>query len=230
MSMPNRAVLESRARLLALVLLSLLHGIATDGVRVAILLGLSTLLCVLYRKELARGLAAIALGIIVIPCIFAISVLFGASVSLQTAGIELARWVSLVLSTVVLFLSFSLIELMQSLAFFKCPARISLAVGVGLRFLPSLVSDAVLVHRIQRMRRAEGASMRLSRLLPRLESMFLPLVYSTLRRVADITVSIEIQQVIERIAERHFPRWRAREWLVLGFLAVMCIEFVISRQ
>jgi energy-coupling factor transporter transmembrane protein EcfT len=139
------------------------------------------------------------------------------------------RWSSLVIVSVILFLSINALEITTSLVYFHVPLGIAMAVGVGFRFLPVFFEEAKRIRIIQRHR--EGtmlwSALRTSGLVNALSRTISPLIVSVLRRIDMLLLSIAVQQLEERISNYKFLTLKTRDWMTLLAAIIILIASLV---
>ncbi len=222
-------LIDSRVRVLALVLLSIAHGAASSRV-VPVLTLITVVTALLYKNSFMRGVMIIGVGAATLGIFTLVVWVITVNLTLSELLVGYLRWVSLMTLSVVLFLSLDTLEMVAGLVRFRVPVRVAMALGVGLRFLPVLYEEARRVLMIQRHRGVApswGAFRRYG-LLGILSRMSSPLLVSVLRRVDSLNLSIAIQQLEYRIERYQFPPWRFRDWMALATIFVLFIMAVLG--
>jgi energy-coupling factor transporter transmembrane protein EcfT len=227
--MNENEIIDSRVRVLALVLLSIAHGIASSQFIPALFL-LTVIIAWLYKDSFVRGITIIGISAAAIAIFAFVVWIITINVSLAEFLIGYFRWLSLITLSVVLFLSLDTLQLVVDLVRFKLPVKIAIALGVGLRFIPILFEETRRVLMIQRRRGISFSQQGFRRhhfinLLNRISS---PILISVLRRVDSLTLSIGVQQLEYRIKQYQLPNWRIRDWMALLIIAAFFIMAVLS--
>lgn len=218
---------DARVRILALVFLSISYGIAPLQIVPAIVF-MTVILCLLYKNAFHRGAAIIVMSTVILGIFTLIVWIFTANLSLYELCVGYLRWISLISTSVILFLSMNVIDIVSSLVYFKLPVRIALSVGIGLRFLPIFYEESHRVITIQRRRGITFSRKSISQygFLGLLNRLVSPLLVSVLRRVDSISLSIVVQQLENRIANYYFPGLRVQDWIALLLIVIFSITVI----
>lgn len=217
-------MIDPRVRVLILLGLSVAHAAAsTKGIPLLLLVTL--IVCLTNRSSVARGagimiMTAAGLGVFILFVWLA-----GNTVSVPELVSGYLRWVSLAVVSTTLFLSINAFEIITSLVYFRMPLGVAMAVGVGLRFLPTFIEEAQRT-RVVRLHRSGGKSGLGGNLLSPVKvlgGILSPLVVSVLRRVDFLLLSITVQELEGRVRAFSHPPLKARDWMAVVLLVATLV-------
>jgi hypothetical protein len=140
---------------------------------------------------------------------FSVSIylLFGES-SFVTVGLNLGRFVSLVIISILFFYRINILSFVASLKFFLVPTPIAISFGVGFRFIPIISQEIKRIAFVQKQNDLGFSfnSIRENGFLKIVDRFFSPLLLSILRKVESVSVSIAVQQIQERVGKYVFTK------------------------
>lgn len=217
-------MLDARIQLVMLIVLTVFCGIASQKAILGIVLA-TVIVSLLQKDSFARGIKIIVISMLILGLFMFFVWSINPNISLFTILNEYARWSSLIIISVVLFLSMNVMEIVSSLVWFKLPLRLALSVGIALRFLHVIYEESQRVFMIQRSRGITFSyrSIKKYGFLGLLDRLVSPLLVSILRRADSISLSIVVQQIEKRIAEYKFSSLKKQDFIALCLLVVTFI-------
>jgi hypothetical protein len=196
---------DTRIRILNFILLSIAYSISEINY-IPIMFLSSILVSVIFRNDFIKNISIILYTSVAILIIGAIAWFFSSDLLLVNIVLNLLRWISLIIISVIFFSSINLFEFVSSLVFLKIPTKIAIAIGVGFRFLPVIIDESKKVAKIQNQNGISLSfnSIRKLGLLTVLNKILSPLLVSILRRTDSISISVTIQQIEKRTKDFNF--------------------------
>lgn len=220
---------DTRLRIINLLFLSLSFSLMPDD-KLWLVFLLTIFYGVLFWKSFLENLKLILLVTFILS-VFSISVyLITSENSFTKVALNLGRFVSLVIISVLFFFQINILSFVASLKFFKIPTTIAIAFGVGFRFIP-IISDEI--QKIIFVQNQNGLGFSLKSFqkngfLHVFSSFFSPLLLSVLRKTESVSISIIIQQIQERVNNYIFQKPTLADFiLTLISLIFVLISFPI---
>lgn len=219
---------DSRVKLFNFITLSITFSSCTLNFVPFIAL-LTLVISVLYYKEFIENLGIIFLSSAAILTLGLVAWFISPELDFYVLLVNYFRWVSLIIISVIFFVSINLFEFVASMAYFKIPVKIAIAFGVGLRFLPVLVDEAKRVTRIQHQ---NGFTVSFSNIhkfgfVTLLNRLLSPIVISILRKTDSITISVTVQQIETRIRDYNFNKINLSDIFSLLFCSFITLTSLI---
>lgn len=220
---------DIRLRLINFLLLSVAYGVASLEIIPIVLLS-AFIFALIFKQSFVRNFSIIMSGSVAILVIAGIAWLLSSEISIFELSMNYLRWISLIVIAVVFFGMINLFEFVSALRFFKVPARIAIAFGIGLRFLPVLVEESKRVVQIQRKNglKFSIATIRKGNLMNFLNKVLSPILVSILRRADSISLSVVIQQIEFRIIDYRFKPVKISDWLSLVFCLIILTLSILN--
>lgn len=122
--------------------------------------------------------------------------------------------------------------LLRPLGYLKVPvAQIALVMSIALRFVPTLLDQAV---RIMNAQRARGADFNSGGLIKRIHAIIpilIPLFISSLTIAIDLATSMEARGYREGAKRTRYRvlRWSKYDWVNLGYFALLTLILLLTR-
>lgn len=220
-------MLDARIRLILLIFLTIFYGISSQDMVPGIVLT-TFFICYIQRDSFSKVLIVIVISSLILGIFMFIVWIITPSLVLSNLVLEYMRWVSLIITSVVLFSSMNVMDTVLSLAYFKIPIRIAISIGVSLRFIHIIYAES---QRIFVMQRKRGITLSYKALghygfLGLLDRLISPLLISVVRLADSISLSIVVQQIEERITDYKLPSVKIKD-LVILLLVALCF-FIFS--
>jgi len=211
-------MIDTRIKILAIIILSIALSISkpTDVFWVVVI---TSLFAILYHKYLIKSIAIVLSTFSFILLIGLMSWFLSSEINPLEILLNSIKWISLILITFLIFASINLFEFISSLVYFRLNTKISIAFGVGLRFLPLVIEEGRKILTIQRRR----GVLKRKNTLDKLNYLISPFIISVVRRVDSVTLSLTTQQIEKRIQHFKFNHITLKDYLFLG----ICISFLI---
>lgn len=225
----NSNILDVRTRMLAFAAVSVYLGL--DSIVATVVLWMATVgVVVLFWKEFLREWRVIALGMLWIGSVVVLAWVLGYSDKPTAVLVTISRWIAFIASSVVIFSSLNAYELVTGLVYFRLPTRLALAIGIGIRFIPIFVVDAVEVYRETRRRHIGFNSWAIGRygVTGVTGRFFSPLLTAALRRMEAVWLSVVVHELETRVGKHMMTRLGTLDWLVLGFGAATLFVVVLD--
>ncbi|AAS08355.1 energy-coupling factor transporter transmembrane component T family protein [Lactobacillus johnsonii] len=149
------------------------------------------------------------------------------------------RFVMIILISTVLTLTTTSLEIadgmewiLKPLGYLKVPvAQIALVMSIALRFVPTLLDQAV---RIMNAQRARGADFNSGGLIKRIHSIIpilIPLFISSLTVAIDLATAMEARGYREGAKRTRYRvlKWSKYDWINLGYFALLTLILLLTR-
>lgn len=133
--------------------------------------------------------------------------------------------------SILLVTNLNIMELVAFLNKIKLPAKVSIAIGVGFRYIELLMEDIKRINFIQTMS-GYGItiqSVKRNGFLKTISVFSLPLFLSLLKRTENISLSILIQDIEQRSKNYSFKRTTITEYIVITFILLLMLTILCIR-
>ena len=124
-------------------------------------------------------------------------------------------------------------QLMKPLSLIKVPVHdVAMMMSIALRFIPILLEET---DKIMKAQQARGADFESGNVFKRVKAMvpiFIPLLISAFRRAFDLAMAMEARcyQGGKGRTKFHPLKYRLRDWLAYGYLAVYLAAIILLRK
>jgi energy-coupling factor transport system permease protein len=124
-------------------------------------------------------------------------------------------------------------QLMKPLSWIKVPVHdVAMMMSIALRFIPILLEET---DKIMKAQQARGADFESGNVFKRVKAMvpiFIPLLISAFRRAFDLAMAMEARcyQGGKGRTKFHPLKYRLRDWLAYGYLAVYLAAIILLRK
>lgn len=215
---------DTRLRILNLILLSTSFSVMPDD-KIWIVF-LVTVFYVFLNWSAFVDNVKLILFISFVLSAFSVSIyLFFGKSSFVDVGLNLGRFISLVIISILFFYRINILSFVASLKFFLIPTPIAISFGVGFRFIPIISEEIQRIMFVQRQNDMGFSfnSIRENGLFDIIDRFFSPLLLSILRKVESVSVSITVQQIQERVGKYVFTRPAPLDLILFAFSLVLLL-------